>query len=316
MLARLSGQVLTLALSTLLCFVLLARLPGEPVVVPGDPGANAAALERAPLLILPGESVLQAYGRWAGRALRLELGASLVDGRPVRERLGEVLPRTLLLTLLSLGGAALAALAAALWSTSSRAGWRDRVLGLGCFSLFALPGFWAALLLQGLLAGPRGLQWFPLEGDGGWPRAAGWGAALFHLALPAASLGLGAGAFLAWQLRTALREALEAPHTLAARARGLEGPRLVLRHALRQSVATLVAGLAALLPMVLGGSVVVERIFNIRGLGLLTLEAVERRDAATLMGTISLMVLLTLLTGILAELALRALEPRLSAEAR
>ena len=213
----------------------------------------------APRLIRPGESALLAYGRWAGRALRLELGD--VAGRWPS------------------GPRAAAARCSRERSCSRCCRWEGRASprspqpcgprprapagAIGCwasccFSLFALPGFWAALLLQAWLAGPRGLGWFPLEGDGGWPRARRprRRPSSTSRSRPA-SLGLGAGAFLAWQLRTALREALEAPHTLGGagpRARADRGWSSTTRSA--SPVATLVAGLAALLPMVLGGSVV------------------------------------------------------------
>jgi peptide/nickel transport system permease protein len=259
------------------------------------------------------------YLRWLWRLARLDLGPSLTDGRPVVARLAEALPHTLLLSGLSLGVSCLLALGLGALAALRQGRAVDRFIGLLVFVLVSLPGFWVAVLLMVWLAGPRGPELFPLQGLVS-PGHAGlsWGGrvldVLWHLALPVTCLSLGAVATLTRYARAALLEALSADFVLAARARGLSAPQVLWRHALRHALTPLVTLLALLLPGTLGGSVLVEHVFGIPGMGLLLLEALERRDVATVMGATVLVAGATLLAGLAADLVHQRLDPRLARE--
>ncbi|MCI0570376.1 MAG: ABC transporter permease [Myxococcaceae bacterium] len=317
-LRRLVLLVPTFLGATLLAYALLHLPPGEPVLLGGDAHGNQVALEVAGVGRPESEGLLRGYATWLTRGARLELGRTLGDGRPVVERIREALPRTLLLSGLALGVAWTGALVLGALVAAGRGRAVDGFIGLVCAVLVALPGFWVALTLLSLLASARGLPLFPLQGlvsEGhaqldllARARDVAW-----HLVLPVASLSLAALGTLTRHARAALLGALSEGFVRAARARGGTRSRVVLRHALPHALTPLVALAGALVPGMLGGSVLVEHVFGIPGMGLLTLEAVQRRDEALVMAVTALAAAVTLLAHLGVDACLLWLSPRLRA---
>lgn len=229
------------------------------------------------------------YLQWLGHSLTLDFGHSLRDGRQVRTRLAEALPQTLSLGLL----AALMAIGIAVplgsWSALRAERRRARAVEVVLAILYAMPSVATALLL--------------LHAGAGYADEGPALAAAICLAYPSAIV-------LSRHQRGALLGVLRAEFMRTARAKGLSEIS-ILRHALRNSLLPLVTLLGAQVPALLSGSVIVEQIFGIRGLGQLGYQAVLDRDLPMLMGLLTLSAALVLVGVLLADAACLVLDPRL-----
>ncbi|MDW6026251.1 ABC transporter permease [Mesorhizobium sp. BAC0120] len=243
----------------------------------------------------------------------LDLGWSVSFSRPIGEVIAERLPNTLLLmgsaTALSFGlGSALGIVAGARPGSL-----RDRALSIGSLALYAVPGFWLGLVLTVIFAVQ--LRWLPLSGmetiasgKTGLARAADIAR---HLVLPVAALGF---IYLALYLRTmraAMAEAWRQDFVLAAKARGLLRRRIVLIHVARNALLPLVTVLGVQSAAMLGGSVVIETVFSIPGLGRLAQEAVASRDTPLLLGIILVSAVLVIAINLVVDLVYAMLDPRI-----
>jgi peptide/nickel transport system permease protein len=282
---------------TLVTFALVHLAPGDPAALRAGVGRGVTEQVIAENRRLAGldRPLLPRYASWLGRSARLDFGASLVDGRPVRARVGEALPRTALLAL----AAALLAFGVAV-PLGAFAARRDgtrvaAALEAGLAILYGLPSVAMALLL--LRAGA------PYGGEG-----------MGALLAPAACLALPSSVTLARYQRGALLEVLHADFIRTARAKGASERAVLFGHALRNALLPMVTLLGAQVPALLSGSVVVEQVFGVRGLGLLGYQAVLARDYPTLMALTTLGALFTLGGVLVADAAYGLLDPRLRAE--
>jgi peptide/nickel transport system permease protein len=309
---------------TLLTFGVMQLAPGDPFALRADaldagtPNAEAVeALRRAHGYDRP---LWEQYARWVGRVVTFDFGRSLQDGRPVTERMAEALPRTILLATLALLLSYLIAVPLGTVAAVKRDSLLDRVITFALFLLYSLPAFWVALLLLLYLAGGRGVVWFPLQGltSPGF-EALGFGGKLadlaWHLVLPVGVLTYGSLALISRHVRSGLLEIVREDFIRTARAKGLDERTVVLRHALRNSLLPVVTLFGLMLPQVLGGSVIVEQIFGIPGMGQLAFEAILHRDYPTVMGITTLVAILTMLSMLATDLAYAAIDPRVRPEA-
>ena len=302
---RALGAVGTLVGVLVAVFLLLSAAPGDPARlaaggVPGRRPASAEALEAFRAVHGLDRPVVARLAAWLGSAARLDLGRSFRDGRKVTERIGETLPTTLAVNGAALLLAALAGVPLGIAAARRPGGRADRLSGLLLDALFSLPSFALGLLLL-LLFAVR-LRWVPVFADDSAP--------LSSLALPALTLALVALAPIARVVRVSVRSALASPPAIAGRARG-ESPREETLRALRRSVPAFAGLLAALVPQLVAGSVLVERVFAVPGTGQLLADSVFARDLPTVLGLTlasgAAVVLATLLADALAALA----DPRL-----
>jgi len=249
------------------------------------------------------------YARWLSRVARLDFGRSLVDQRPVSEKLAEALPRTALVSGLAiLFGFGLAVPLGVYLVTRKTA--LSRLLSAALAVVWSVPTFWVAVLLLLTLSSPRALDVFPMQGLGeGGPLDLAW-----HLVLPVACLTYPTLAIATRQVRAAMQDALAQDYVRAARARGIPERRVVWHHALRNSLLPVVTLLGFDLPHVLGGSVVIERVFGIPGMGLLAFDAVGTRDYPTVMGVATVMAVATMLSMLAVDVAYGFIDPRIRVE--
>jgi peptide/nickel transport system permease protein len=314
---RLLGAVPVLAVVVVGTFLLLEAAPGDAVdayllsMGGGDAGLAAEVRARWGLDASP----LRRLGLYLWSLVRLDLGWSVAFERPVAAVIGERVGTTLLLMgsalMLSFGlGTALGVVAGARPGSL-----RDRLLSVGSLALYAVPSFWLGLVLAVIFA--VRLRWLPLSGieeiasdRTGLSRAAD---VARHLVLPVASLGLIYLALYLRLMRAGMAEVWRRDHVLAARARGLPRRRIVLAHVARNALLPLVTLLGLQAAAMLGGSVVIESVFAIPGLGRLAYEAVASRDAALLMGIILVSALLVIAANLAVDLAYAALDPRVGA---
>ena len=303
---RLATGALTLVLVTALVFALIQLAPGSPLGATEDGLKPLTADERAALtrlwrLDLP---LHRQYVLWLGDVLDGDLGRSILDRRPVATKIAERLPITLTLNAIALFLIVALSIpigAAAALNPGSRA---DRWGGVATYLLYAVPVFWGALLLQRLFS--VWLGWLPLYGSGGVegiPRPS-------HLVLPVVCLSYGGLAYVSRFVRANLLESIPAETVLSARARGMSRLAILYRHGFRLAAVPMLTLAGFLIPALFAGSVIVESVFQLPGLGWLFLEAAYERDFPVLLG-ITLISGTATLAGILfADVAYALADPR------
>jgi peptide/nickel transport system permease protein len=195
----------------------------------------------------------------------------------------------------------------------------DRLLTLFFFLLYSLPGFWVAVLLIMFLGGGELWDVFPIYGvssvgSESWPFPARLLDRLWHLVLPVFCLTYGSLAYLSRLTRASLLEVIREDYVRTARAKGLSERIVIFKHAFRNALLPIVTLLAFLLPAMFGGSVIIESIFSIPGMGQLAFEAVLSRDYPVIMAITTISALLTLVGLLLGDILYAALDPRIKLE--
>jgi len=313
---RIALAIPTLFGIVVVVFLLMHLAPGSPASAIGgaESGRRVSAAARAEMRRLYGldRPLPERFVQWLGRVARFDLGESFVDRRPVSERIREALPATL-----ALNGLALLLTLALAIPIGVAAGGRpegpfDRTSAVMLFALYSTPVFWAALLLQTLLSVKLG--WLPLYGvssDAAPEGLAGLTDRLAHLALPVTCLTYGSLAFVARLVRSGVAEARSQDFVTAALARGLSRRQALWRHAFRNALLPVVTLLGLLLPGLLSGSVIVERIFAWPGLGRLYFDSILSRDYPVVLGLSLIGGLVTLVATLAADIAAAFVDPRL-----
>jgi len=297
-----------------LVFLLLHLAPGSPSSSgSAESGRRVSAAAREEMRRLYGldRPLPERFGKWIGRVVRFDLGESFVDRRPVSERIREALPATLALNGLALFLTLAIAVPLGVVAGGRPEGPFDRVSAVALFALYSMPVFWAALLLQSLLSVELG--WLPLYGvssDAAPGGIAGLGDRLAHLALPVTCLTYGSLAFLARIVRAGVVDARSQVYFTAALARGLSRRAALWRHAFRNALLPVITLLGLLLPGLLSGSVIVERIFAWPGLGRLYFDAILSRDYPVVLGLSLLGAVATLAATLAADVAYAFADPR------
>jgi peptide/nickel transport system permease protein len=244
------------------------------------------------------------FGREFGRP-------SVPVGQEIARRLAVTAPLTLVSILLAYA----IAVPIGVFSATRRGSLLERVSTLSLYALHATPTFWLGLMLV-LLFGAAGLGWLPVVGLHGkdassfGPAARAWDT-VRHAILPVATLTLPTLAYLSGQVKGAMVEALESEYVRAARARGLPEQAVVLRHALRNSLLPLITLAGSILPALIGGSVIVETVFAIPGMGRYAYEGLLARDTNVILATTTLSAAMTFVGILLADLAYAVADPRI-----
>lgn len=246
--------------------------------------------------------------------LQLDLGWSVAFSRPVLDVILERLPNTLLLMGSAIAFAFGIGTSLGIVAGARPGSLRDRVLSTLALILYAMPGFWLGLMLIVLFA--VRLAWLPLAGiESVPPRPDGLARVLDiarHLVLPTLALGLVYAGLYLRLMRAGMVEAWRLDFVRTARAKGLSRRRLVLRHVARNALLPVVTMLGLQAGSLLGGSVVIESVFAVPGLGRLAAEAVTQRDVPLLLGVILGGTLLVILVNLLVDLAYARLDPRVA----
>lgn len=304
---RLLTLLVSAAAASVVVFSFMQVLPGDPVRV--ALGINAteesvAALRTAYGLDRP---LPVQYADWIGGFLTFDLGRSYLSGAEIAPQIIDRLGVSLWLV----GGGILIALVVAIPLGTLAAVRHRNVDGVAVSALsqvgVAVPAFLAGILLVSVFA--VNLRWLPA---GGWvPPARDPVGFLRHLALPALSLGLVQAAVLTRYVRTAVLEVWREDYIRTARAKGLTRPRLVMRHALRNASIPVVTVLGLQLSTLLVGSVVIERVFVLPGLGSLLLDAVGNRDLLIVQDVVMVLVVLVLVVNTIVDLMYGFIDPRI-----
>lgn len=307
LLKKLGGHALTLLAATVVIFLLLQ-------VVPGDPASYMMGLNASPESIaalrqqmgLEG-SGLERYFAWLGDLLSGRFGTSYTYQVPVggliAERLAVSAPLALMATALSL----LVALPIGVAAASRRGTAVDTgLIGLTQIGV-ALPNFWIAMLL--ILLFSVNLGWFSAGGFPGW--SAGFWPAFKALILPAVALAAPQAAILARVLRTALLDTMNEDYVRTARAKGLSVNQALWRHALRNAWIPVLTILGLQFPFLLAGGIIIENVFSLPGLGRLVFQAITQRDLIVVQSVVVVLVFAVVLVSFLIDLAYLFADPRL-----
>ena len=327
LLRRLGYMAVTLVGVAVVVFVLLRVAPGDPIAMMIGPGASAADIAALRAHYGLDQPVALQFAMWLGMLLRGDFGASISLRRNVGELIGERLPATLELAVAALAMALLVGLVLAVVGTLGRRRAGESIVDGATGLMLAVPDFvWALALV--LLFGV-GLSALPLSGridpgldvrfhtpfylieslaTGQW-RATGDVAA--HLVMPVLALSLPLSAIVARVLKGALAEAMVQDYVLLARVKGMTELRLVLGEALRNALGPTLALTGVQFTFLLGGTVIVERIFSYPGLGNMAIEAVINRDLPLIQGIVLTFGLLFVMTNLVVDLAIVGLNPRL-----
>jgi len=252
----------------------------------------------------------------------LDFGQSFKDDREVWERIGEKLPVSIELSLLSIFFAYIIAIPLGIHSAVSRGSFADSAITTVLFVLYSLPSFWVALMLLLYVSqGGVGLKIFPVEGlHGDLGPNPGWFAwfidHLWHLALPVFCLTYSSFAYISRQMRAGMLEVIRQDYIRTARAKGLDERVVIFKHALRNSLIPIITIVAFILPALIGGSVIIETIFNIDGIGKLSFQSIMERDYPIIMAIFTLTAFLTLIGILLSDLAYAVVNPTISFEGK
>ena len=313
---------------TLMTFLMIQLAPGNPVSMKlqalAGQGIRAESvspevIEQTKKLYGLDQPLPRQYVLWLKRFCTLDFGTSYKDHRPVLKKITEALPVTLALNILSILLIYLIAVPVGILSSLKPESRTDQLITLLLFFLYSLPSFWVAILLILFLGGGEYLDLFPVVGivSAGFQTLSLWGKLgnlLWHLVLPVTVLTYGGLAFLSRLARAQVLEVIRQDYIRTARAKGLSEFQVVFRHAFRNSMIPLVTLMGTLLPALIGGSVIVEQIFSIPGMGRLGFEAVLSRDYPTIMAIASIEAVLTLVSILLSDLLYVMVDPRISFE--
>ncbi|MFF7474777.1 ABC transporter permease subunit [Streptomyces sp. NPDC008092] len=299
-----AGAVLVVVVATV-TFLLLS-LTGTDVArnILGETATQSAVAAKSRQLGLD-QPLVERYWHWIEQAAQGNLGTSWYSGDPVNQSLTDTLPVTLSVVLAGMLVAAV--LSVALGTAAAlRGGWIDRVVQFAAVLGTAVPSFLIALVLAVTLAVQLG--WLPATGYvalGDSP--ADW---LRSITLPALSLAVAATAATAMQVRGALIDVLRADFVRTLRARGLTTRSVVFRHALRNAAPPALTVLALQFIGLIGGAVVVEKVFGLPGIGTLANSAAVRGDAPVLLGTVVVTVVIVVAVNLLLDIAYGWLNPK------
>ena len=298
-------QIIPLFLAVMvLVFVLVRLIPGDPVSALLGDRATDEIVARANRELGLDRPILVQFGLFVENVLRGNLGDSLTLKVPVLRLIAERLPVTLFLTVYAAVLGVLLAVPLATLAAIYRNSWLDNLIR-AVFQLgLSLPVFYVALQLLTLL-GAR-LGWFPIGGYGD-----SFGDRLYHLFLPALTLGLNLAAVLLRTLRSSVIEVLTAEYVEFARAKGIKSTLVLTRHVLRNALISTVTLLGLNIGALIGGAVITETVFAIPGVGRLMVDAIFGRDYPVIQGLTLTFALLVSLVFLATDLIHARLDPRI-----
>jgi peptide/nickel transport system permease protein len=307
---RLGFMIPTFVVITAITFGVAHLAPGDPLQLSDEGQVSAVAAEAARHELGLDRPLVPRYFAWLGRLVRLDLGTSVVDRSSVTARIGDALPRTVMVSGLALALAVFCSFVFGTFLAARRSSPVARFFSGALALASGVPSFWVAVLALLFLATPRGVEVFPLQGLSSGP-GSGILDLFWHLVLPVLCLAWPTTAMLTRFVREGVANALEQDFVRAARARGLDERGVLLRHALPNALVPVVTVIGLHLPNLVAGSVVIERVFGVNGMGLLAFEAIGTRDYPVVMGVATVMAAATLVSMLLADVAAALVDPRI-----
>jgi peptide/nickel transport system permease protein len=304
---RVAAVVPVLLVVALIVFLMLRLTPGDPAAVIGGDSATTADIAQIRQNLGLDRPIVSQFFIWIGNMLTGDFGDSFFYKRPVSRLILDRIEPTLALTVTTITLATLLAVPMGTLAAYRQGSWLDR--GVMAFSVlsFSVPVFVIGYCLIWLLSVKLG--WFPVQGY--QSITSGFGGFIHRLILPTLSLATIYVALIARMTRTSVLEVLNEDYVRTARAKGLPELRVVLGHALRNAAVPIVTVIGVGIALLIGGVVVTESVFNIPGLGRLTVDAVLARDYPTVQAVILLFSVAYVLVNLAIDLLYTVLDPRI-----
>jgi len=317
LLKRLAGMVPLLFGITMISFGMMHLAPGEPIVVGQEfnPKVSAQDIERLRTYYGLDQPLYVQYWSWLKKLAVLDFGQSFsADGRAVLDKIAERIPVTLWINVLAMLLIIAIAIPIGVASAVRRDSWFDKSMTLFVFVGFAIPSFWLGMLL--MIGLGVNLNWLPISGlhDYSWQQMHFWqqqGDMLKHLILPVFVSAIGGLAGMSRFMRSGMLDVIRADYITTARAMGVSERALHYKLALKNAILPIITLLGLSIPGLIGGSVIVEQLFSLPGMGLLFYESVLSRDYPLVMGITVIGAVLTLLGNLVADLAYAWADPRI-----
>ncbi len=301
-LGRLISMIPVLLGVTLLIFIMLRIVPGDPVSVLLGEHYSQQTIERLTRVMNLDKPLFEQFLSYVGGALRGDLGVSYAMKEPVTKLILDAFPHTVKLALMAAAIAWVIGLIAGIISAVHENKAPDRIFMAFSLMGVSVPIFMSSLVLQYLLA----FKWkiLPLTSNGSW----------VSMILPAIALGWNSAGSIARMTRSSLVDVLQADYIDTARAKGLTKWAVILGHALKNSMLPVITMMALQLSSMMSGAVITESIFAIPGIGRLATQAIQNRDMPLLQGTILFTTVLVILGNLAADLLYSVMDPRIRRE--
>lgn len=318
----------TLIIITMITFLICRLAPGDPTEMKIGQTAEAQKTDAKNLM---NEQAKEFYKKkfgldkplptqyviWIGNMLQGDFGNSFKDNRPVIQKIFERLPITMTISICSFLLIYIIAIPIGIYSAARQYSFWDRTTTVILFVLYSLPNFWIATLAIVFLCNVEYLKIFPTAGikSENFDTLSMFGKIsdlVSHLFLPIIISSLTSFAFLSRQMRSSMLEVIRQDYIRTARAKGLSERKVILKHALRNSLIPIITLVGGLLPAMISGSVIMETIFSIPGIGQLAFQAILDRDYPLIMAELVLASFLTVVGILLVDILYSFVDPRIA----
>ena len=296
-LKRLLGLIPTLLIVAVIVFLFVHMLPGDPARIIAGPEADASVIELVREELGLNRPLWSQFLHYIGSIFQGDFGTSLVSKRPVTEEIASRFMPTLLLTLASMAWATLFGLMTGIVAAVWRNRWPDQLSMIIAVSGISFPAFALGMLLMQVFSVELG--WLPTVGADSWQ----------HYILPSLALGAAVAAVMARFTRASFIEVLQEDYIRTARAKGLSETMVILRHGLRNAMIPVLTMMGLQFGFLLGGSIVIEKVFNWPGLGRLLVDSVEMRDYPVIQAEVLLFSLEFIVINLVVDLLYAAINP-------
>jgi len=306
-LRRLLTLLATLAGASLIIFLVLDALPGNAAQMLMGADASPDAVRALTIKLGLDQTLAYRYVHWIGGLVVGDLGNSYVYGTPVASLIAERLALTIPLAIMSMTITVVLALAAGIYTAANH----NRLGDVGVMAVtqigIALPNFWFAILLILLFAVK--LQWLSAGGFAGWDD--GISAGIRSLLLPAFSLAVVQAAILARVTRSAMLEVLREDFVRTARAKGLSKREVLWRHVLRNAMIPVMTVMGLQFANLLAGTIVIENVFYLPGLGRLIFQSIANRDLIVVRNCVMLLAAMVIIVNFVVDVLYAFIDPRI-----
>ncbi len=302
LLRRLLAIIPVLLGISLMLFIMLRMLPGDPAQVLAGQMASPADVEVIRIQMGLDKPVYIQYASFLNRLLHFDLGVSARTQNPVIEEIWARLPNTVLLAFCAITLATFFGIPAGIIAAVRPYSWVDYTVTVAALIGISMPVFWLGIMLMIVFA--ITLQWLPAGGIGTWQ----------HLVLPSVTLAAFVVAFIARMTRSCMLEVLAQDYVTTARSKGLMEKVIIIKHALKNALIPIITVVGLQFGLLLGGAVLTETVFAWPGLGRLIVDSILARDYAMIQGSILIFGLLYTLINLLVDLTYAFVDPRIRYE--
>lgn len=303
----------TLLIILIAVFALMRMVPGSPVLalLEGEEDVDAARIWEVEEEMGFHDPIIVQFGRYAGGIISGDWGVSYFNDKPVFENMAAVWEPTLLITAYATVITVVIAIPVGIFCATHRNSVLDYIISTLSTATMIIPGFIMSLLLAYFLGFKLG--WFPTIGYT-YISEGGLGKALYCLTLPSFAIGLHHVASLARYTRSSMLDVLGQDYIRTARAKGLSRSKVYYKHALKNTLSIVATTIAGSIAAMIGGAVVTEKVFTIRGMGTLAVDSLSRRDYNQEQAIVLFMAFIFLAVDLLMDIMYKALDPRIEYE--